>query len=218
MLAPAFNLLHFPSSPVLNFSFPSVSSFTLNQRCGNGVGIRFLGIKRPQSPSAAAITHTAEGSFDPELRLVFELATDEELFELESILFGPSYFSPLLKSITNTPDIDYIQGGEDIDGREDFIAHLESRFLFLAADARCTLRGWRPSYRNVLLSVRRRLGVQCSNKLSTEDLEVEIFLHLLQEYSRVGNWLLSTWSLEWLCWRQDRAWLVQQRGISVLGA
>lgn len=121
---------------------------------------------------------------------MFELATDEELFELESILFGPSYFSPLLKSITNTPDIDYIQGGEDIDGREDFIAHLESRFLFLAADARCTLRGWRPSYRNVLLSVRRRLGVQCSNKLSTEDLEVEIFLHLLQEYSSqdIGSW------------------------------
>lgn len=45
-------------------------------------------------------------------------------------------------------------------------------------------RGWRPSYRNVLLSVRKKLNIRCSSKLSTEDLEVEIFLHLLQDYSR----------------------------------
>lgn len=45
-------------------------------------------------------------------------------------------------------------------------------------------RGWKPSYRNVLLGVRKKLGVPCSSKLSTQDLEVEIFLHLLQEYSR----------------------------------
>ena len=29
------------------------------------------------------------GTYDPELRLVFELATDSELYELENILFGP---------------------------------------------------------------------------------------------------------------------------------
>jgi hypothetical protein len=29
------------------------------------------------------------GAFDPELRLVLELATDSELYELERILFGP---------------------------------------------------------------------------------------------------------------------------------
>ncbi|KAG6676032.1 hypothetical protein I3842_15G134100 [Carya illinoinensis] len=44
-------------------------------------------------------------------------------------------------------------------------------------------RGWRPSYRNVLLSVRKKLNIRCSSKLSTEDLEIEIFLHLLQNYS-----------------------------------
>ncbi|KAM0952839.1 hypothetical protein DsansV1_C02g0017611 [Dioscorea sansibarensis] len=122
--------------------------------------------------------------YDPELRSVLELATDEELFELESILYGPSYFSPLLKSITSRPDVDYIRGEEAIECRDDFIAQLEARFLFLAADARHTLRlGWRPSYRNVLLGVRKKLRVPCSSNLSTQDLEVEIFLHLLQEYS-----------------------------------
>lgn len=48
----------------------------------------------------------------------------------------------------------------------------------------CCFRGWRPSYRNVLLDVRKLLNIRCSAKLSTEDLEAEIFLHLLQEYSR----------------------------------
>lgn len=33
------------------------------------------------------------GGFDPELRLVLELATDSELYELERILFGPRLVS-----------------------------------------------------------------------------------------------------------------------------
>ncbi|KAF4404511.1 hypothetical protein G4B88_005897 [Cannabis sativa] len=118
-------------------------------------------------------------AFDPELRLVLELATDSELYELENILFGQSYFSPLLKSITTRTDVDYAMIEEDLQEREHFIEALESRFLFLAADARSTLRGWRPSYRSVLLAVRKELRIQCSNKLSTEDLEAEIFLHFM---------------------------------------
>jgi len=35
-----------------------------------------------------------------------------------------------------------------------------------------------------LLGVRKKLGVQCSSKLSTADLEAEIFLYLVDEYSR----------------------------------
>ncbi|XP_059647169.1 uncharacterized protein LOC132293635 [Cornus florida] len=133
----------------------------------------------------AAISAQAQGTFDPELRSVLQLATDSELYELERILFGPSYFSPLLKSITQQQaDVDYHMIKEDPEERDDFIAILESRFLFLAADARSTLRGWRPSYRNVLLGVRKKLNIPCSSKLSTEDLEVEIFLHLLQDNSR----------------------------------
>ncbi|XP_073109968.1 uncharacterized protein [Elaeis guineensis] len=84
-------------------------------------------------PPQAAISARREEIFDPELRSVLELATDDELYELGNILFGP--------------------------------------------------RGWRPSYRNVLLDLRRKLGIPCSKKLSTEDLEVEIFLHMLNEYS-----------------------------------
>ncbi|XP_078444717.1 uncharacterized protein LOC144713872 isoform X2 [Wolffia australiana] len=126
-------------------------------------------------------------NYDPELRSVLELATDEELLELQDILFGPSvacsYFSPLLKSFAKHPDVDQTMEGNGVEGRDDFIDLLESRFLFLAADARSTLRGWRPSYRDVLLGVRRKLHVPCSSKLSTEDLEVEIFLHLLNEYA-----------------------------------
>ncbi|CAL5442532.1 unnamed protein product [Camellia sinensis] len=140
--------------------------------------------KRLVPPSYAAVSAQPQGTFDPELRSVLELATDSELYELERILFGPSYFSPLLKSITKQTDVDYFMIEEDAEERDDFIAMLESRFLFLAADARSTLRGWRPSYRNVLLGVREKLNIPCSSKLSTEDLEAEIFLHLLQEYSR----------------------------------
>ncbi|XP_057417321.1 uncharacterized protein LOC130711638 isoform X2 [Lotus japonicus] len=121
---------------------------------------------------------------DPELRSVLELATESELYEIERILFGPSYLSPLLKSMTftttNTPeDLDRSMIGLDLQLRQQFIAALESRFFFLAADARSTLRGWRPSYRNVLLHLRKKLNIPCSTQLSTQDLELEIFLHLL---------------------------------------
>lgn len=135
------------------------------------------------SPQAAISGNAQAGALDPELRSVLELATDTELYELERILFGPSYFSPLLKSIPKRSHADKFMIGEDLQERDDFIEALESRFLFLAADARSTLRGWRPTYRNVLLSVREKLNIRCSRKLSTEDLEAEIFLHLLQEYS-----------------------------------
>ncbi|KAL6846237.1 hypothetical protein ACP4OV_023685 [Aristida adscensionis] len=148
------------------------------------------------SPSAAA--GAAEGMSDPELRLVLELATDEELMELEEILYGTSYFSPLLKSIGKRPNSDSVVVLDDIEERDIFVSKLESRFLYLAADARSVIRlpkllqanspiilhrGWRPSYRNVLLGVRRKLGVKCSSKLCTADLEAEIFLHLVNEYS-----------------------------------
>ncbi|GJN33842.1 hypothetical protein PR202_gb22468 [Eleusine coracana subsp. coracana] len=106
-----------------------------------------------------------------------KLATDEELMEIEEILYGTSYFSPLLKSVAKRPNSDSIVILDDIEERDMFISKLESRFLYLAADARSVIRGWRPSYRDVLLGVRRKLGVQCSSKLCTADLEAEIFLH-----------------------------------------
>ncbi|KAJ4745859.1 AT-rich interactive domain-containing protein 1A [Rhynchospora pubera] len=135
-------------------------------------------------PQAVISTGSREVQMsDPELRLVLELASHRELLEIESILFGTSYFSPLLKSISKKPDSYYPVDLDDMEEREMFISHLESRFLFLAADARSVIRGRRPSYRSVLLGVRKRLGVCCSGKLATEDLELEIFVHLLSEYS-----------------------------------
>ncbi|CAK9312094.1 unnamed protein product [Citrullus colocynthis] len=153
------------------FAYPFFSSSARRN------GVQFVGCANASNP------RNAQGAFDPELRSVLELATNSELYELEQILFGPSYFSPLMKSITNRGQTDYAMIEEDLEERDDFISTLESRFLYLAADARSTLRGWRPSYRDVLLTVRKKLNVPCSTKLSSEDLEAEIFLHLLQEYA-----------------------------------
>ncbi|KAL4196033.1 hypothetical protein AMTRI_Chr04g181330 [Amborella trichopoda] len=171
------HLLSTTTHPLSLTTFHSNSSLALKI----GGGRRLLRL-RVAGSSLAAVSGNLTGSYDPELRSVLELATDSELYELEGILFGPSYFSPLIKSIANGGGADGFVLGEDQDAREELIDILESRFLFLAADAKSTLRGWRPSYRNVLLGVRRKLNVPCSNKLSTEDLEAEIFLHLLQEY------------------------------------
>lgn len=178
-----------PKFPVMT-AFPFPFPFSLNTYSKpNGVLLKIFGFPerrhrlRLVGSARASLSTTGQGSFDPDLRSVLELATDSELYELEDILFGPSYFSPLLKSITNRSEVDYAMIDKDLEERENFIASLESRFLFLAADARSTLRGWRPSYKNVLLAVRKELNIPCSNKLSTEDLEAEIFLHLLREYS-----------------------------------
>ncbi|KAF2317577.1 hypothetical protein GH714_024886 [Hevea brasiliensis] len=52
-----------------------------------------------------------------------------------------SYFSPLLKSIAGRGvGIYYAIIEEDVAEQEAFIEALESRFLFLAADARSTIR------------------------------------------------------------------------------
>jgi len=53
-----------------------------------------------------------------------------------------SYFSPLLKSIpfSNTTQLQRSMIGVDLSTRLQFIEALESRFFFLAADARSTLR------------------------------------------------------------------------------
>ncbi|GMN51443.1 hypothetical protein TIFTF001_020607 [Ficus carica] len=111
----------------------------------NGVLLKIFGFPerrhrlRLVGSARASLSTTGQGSFDPDLRSVLELATDSELYELEDILFGPSYFSPLLKSITNRSEVDYAMIDKDLEERENFIASLESRFLFLAADARSTL-------------------------------------------------------------------------------
>lgn len=135
----------------------------------------------------AAKLSTVKPASDRELRAVLELASDDELSEVLDSLYGQSILSPWLKSITYSdyPQHALLLQAGDPEARQALLECLESRFLFLAADAKDTLTGRRPSYRNVLLQVRKKLKVPCSTKLSTEDIEAEIFLHLLQEYSRL---------------------------------
>ncbi|KAM0037596.1 hypothetical protein Hdeb2414_s0013g00405101 [Helianthus debilis subsp. tardiflorus] len=164
-------------SPItINLPHSSVSTPPLRYN-----GARLLGFV------PRAVSSQDQGVIDSELHSVLQLATGSELYEVERILFGTSYFSPLLKSIAKPSNVDYVMIEEDPEEREEFISILEARFFFLAADARSSLRGWRPTYRNVLLGVRKELKIPCSTKLSTEDLEIEIFLHLLQEYSSEGS-------------------------------
>ncbi|CAI9113279.1 OLC1v1013852C1 [Oldenlandia corymbosa var. corymbosa] len=162
----------------LNHQF--VSSRASSGRAYYSISANSRGI----SDSRDDLLRDKDWTIDPELRAVLELATDSELFELEHILFGPSYLSPLLKSMSKRDEIDYFMIGVDPEEREHYICMLAKRFLYLAADAYSILRFRRPSYRDVLLGVRKKLQVPCSSKLSTEDLEAEIFLHLLQDYTR----------------------------------
>uniref|UniRef100_A0A7N0V9X5 Uncharacterized protein n=1 Tax=Kalanchoe fedtschenkoi TaxID=63787 RepID=A0A7N0V9X5_KALFE len=182
--APVASISHLRTPPTasrsLSSPFPSFTALGLTNLASSHRRCR---LRLLSCTPAASLSREIYGQHDPELRLVLELATDSELYELERILFGPSYFSPLIKSIACREDSEYIAIGEDLEERESFISLLESRFLFLAADARSTLRGWRPSYRAALLAVRKKLKIPCSSKLATEDLEIEIFLHLLRDYS-----------------------------------
>jgi uncharacterized protein YaaW (UPF0174 family) len=117
---------------------------------------------------------TGEEAILDELRVALELATDEELQALTDILFRRK-FNPL----------DYVCTPEPIDvqsqDREDWIGTIEERFRFLAADGMTVLRGktGEVSYRQVLIQVCRYLKVPYSQNFSTEQLEAEIFLFLL---------------------------------------
>lgn len=109
-----------------------------------------------------------------ELRAVLELATDEELQQLTQLLFSRK-FNPL----------DYLQTPHPIDvqsrDRSTWIDSLEQRFKYLAADGVTVLQGKteQVSYRQVLIKICRYLKINYSQKLSTTELEAEIFLHLL---------------------------------------
>lgn len=109
-----------------------------------------------------------------ELRVALELATDDELESLTEILFRRK-FNPL----------DYVYTPEPIAvlslDRQAWIDSIEERFRFVAADGLTVLQGRSRhiTYRQVLLQVCRYLKVPYSLSLSTEELEAEIFLYLL---------------------------------------
>ena len=109
-----------------------------------------------------------------ELRAALDLATEEELQQLTEILFRPK-FNPL----------DYVQNTDPIEiqsqDRETWLDAIEDRFRFLAADGITVLRRRTGdvSYRQVLIQVCRYLKIPYSHKLSTTDLEAEVFLNLM---------------------------------------
>ncbi len=115
-----------------------------------------------------------EGAKLDELRSGLELATPEELQQLTDILFSRR-FNPL----------DYLHTPHPIDvksrDRQAWIDALEQRFRFLAADGITVLRGKTGefTYRQALIQVCRYLKICYSHRLSTTDLEAEVFLNLL---------------------------------------
>jgi len=105
---------------------------------------------------------------------VLELATEEELQQLTEILFRRK-FNPF----------DYVRTPEPLDvqsqDRLDWLDTIEQRFRFLAADGMTVLRGRteQVTYRQVLIRVCWYLKIPYSIKLTTTDLEAEVFLNLL---------------------------------------
>ena len=109
-----------------------------------------------------------------ELTAGLELATEEELQQLTGLLFGRG-INPL----------DYFQTPLAIDvqsrDRDAWLDALDQRFRYLAADGMTVLRGQtqKVTYRQALIKVCAYLKISYSQKLSTTDLEAEVFLYVL---------------------------------------
>lgn len=110
-----------------------------------------------------------------EFRAALELATEEELQALTELLFRPK-FNPL--DYWRMPHLTMVQS----QGRDRWLTALEERFCFLAADGMTVLRQQlhRLTYRQVLLRICHRLKLAYTSNLSALELEVEVFLHLLE--------------------------------------
>ena len=110
-----------------------------------------------------------------ELRAALELATEEELQDLTTLLFHRK-FNPL----------DYLRGLDPArvqkDNRTAWLNALEHRFQFLAADGLTVLKGRTAAitYRQVLIQICEHLRLRYSPAVETTALEADIFLHLMQ--------------------------------------
>lgn len=111
-----------------------------------------------------------------ELRTALELATEEELQQLTQILFCRR-FNPL----------DYFQTPQPLEVQsqdwDSWLDAIEKRFRYLASDGVTVLRGRTSelTYRQALLRICRYLKIAYSKKMSTIDIEAEVFLHLLDK-------------------------------------
>ena len=111
-----------------------------------------------------------------ELRTALDLATEEELQQLTQILFCRR-FNPL----------DYFQTPQPLEVQsqdwDSWLDAIEKRFRYLASDGVTVLRGRTSelTYRQALLRICRYLKIAYSKKMSTIDIEAEVFLHLLDK-------------------------------------
>jgi uncharacterized protein YaaW (UPF0174 family) len=141
------------------------------------------------APVSTPITSTPHPPIDTDLLHVLELASDDELEEVYDLLHAPSLFSPLLKStvLSNAASSTRRRTPLPSLSRLQRITLIDRSFRFLAANASETIRGKLPSYREALLGIRDQLKIQCDPTLMTTDLEAEIFIHLVDQYSESGN-------------------------------
>lgn len=111
-----------------------------------------------------------------ELRAALELATEEELQQVTQVLFCRR-LNPLDYCYTPTP--------LDVQSQDfpTWLDTIEKRFRFLGADGLTVLRRQTDavSYRDILIQVCRYLKIAYSVRMTTIDLETEIFLHLLKQ-------------------------------------
>jgi uncharacterized protein YaaW (UPF0174 family) len=109
-----------------------------------------------------------------ELRAALELATEEELQQITDVLFRRG-LNPV--DYVNTPEPIDVQSRD----RQFWLDAIEQRFRYLAADGLTVMRGktHQVTYRDSLIRVCRYLKIAYSDRLSTTDLEAEVFLNLL---------------------------------------
>jgi len=110
-----------------------------------------------------------------ELYQALSLATDEELDQIATVLFKRQ-FNPLDYLIA--PPVAEVQSKS----RAELIEAIAERFKFLAADGLTVLRGEakKISYRRVLERVCQYLKVKYKCSQSVEEIESELFLHLIE--------------------------------------
>jgi uncharacterized protein YaaW (UPF0174 family) len=111
-----------------------------------------------------------------ELRSALELATEDELQQITNILFCRR-FNPL----------DYLQAPDPIAVQsqdwESWLDAIENRFRYLAADGVTVLKGKTRdvSYRQAVIRVCHFLKIPYSPKMSTTEIEAEIYLNLVSK-------------------------------------
>ena len=110
-----------------------------------------------------------------ELRSALELASEDELQALADLLFRPK-LNPLdYLSATSVEAVQHLS-------HRDRINTLDKRLRYLAADGFTVIKGHsdRVSYRHILIQICHHLHVPYGEAFSTEELEAEVFLHILE--------------------------------------